>query len=191
MGVDTYFEGSFKLDRPLEPAQRAYLQRFSQTRRMKRDVGKLQDVADPTREAAGLPLGPEGAYFVGGGLHGYDHPSVINGNEPPQDQPGLWCKWVSSEDGQEIIWSGAEKFYWFVEWLEYLIEHFLVPWGYVLNGEAKWEGKPDDWSVEKEDLITCIEWGTIRVQDNVVEVTKVSREPIPEDYYDIWRRYHS
>jgi hypothetical protein len=34
-----------------------------------------------------------------------------------------------------------EKFYYYTEWLQYLCDHFLAPWGYVLNGEVTWEGE--------------------------------------------------
>jgi hypothetical protein len=40
-------------------------------------------------------------------------------------------------------WNNAEKFYEYVEWMRYLIEHFLAPWGYVLNGEVTWQGEDD------------------------------------------------
>jgi hypothetical protein len=56
------------------------------------------------------------------------------------------------------MWNGAEKFYYYVKWLEYLIEHFLAPWGYVLNGTVTWQGE------EGEDQ------GTITLADNDVTV---------------------
>jgi hypothetical protein len=39
------------------------------------------------------------------------------------------------------VWDGNEKFYHYAEWLEYLIGHFLAPWGYTLNGTVKWVGE--------------------------------------------------
>ena len=59
------FAGSLTLNRPLLPAQAAYLNRFFQTRRVTCSVEHLSDIPDPLREAVGLPLGTEGAYFVG------------------------------------------------------------------------------------------------------------------------------
>lgn len=81
---------------------------------------------------------------VGGtGFFGQDKDcSVINYNQPPTGQPSLWCDWIFSENGQIILVDETkEKFYGYVEWIEYLIKHFLSPWGYVLNGQVKWFGE--------------------------------------------------
>lgn len=55
-------------------------------------------------------------------------------------QPGLWCQWVIDENN-ELIWDGGEKFYNYVEWLQYYIKHFFEPWGVKLNGEITWQGE--------------------------------------------------
>lgn len=164
MGYTTDFTGQFTLDKTLTEAQHAYLDQFSLTRRMKRDVrvleGKLdkaitrhrmqlelaENFNDPIREAVFLPLGPDGAYFVGGGKDfGQQHDqSIIDYNDPPEGQPGLWCQWVPTKDGKGIEWNGAEKFYNYEEWLEYIIENFLISWGYTLNGEVEWYGENRD-----------------------------------------------
>jgi hypothetical protein len=73
-------------------------------------------------------------------------------------QPGLWCQWVISDDGTELEWDGGEKFYEYVAWLKYYINHFFSKWGVMLNGEITWEGE------ESGDL------GKIVVTDNVVKV---------------------
>lgn len=72
-------------------------------------------------------------------------------------QPGLWCQWVIDEDNQ-LVWDGGEKFYNYVEWLQYYITHFFEPWGVKLNGSFFWEGE------ESGDL------GKITVTDNVMDV---------------------
>jgi hypothetical protein len=51
---------------PMKPEHVTYLKAFNGTRRMKRDAGKAARLGDPLREAVGLPVGREGAYFVGG-----------------------------------------------------------------------------------------------------------------------------
>jgi hypothetical protein len=162
MGYHTDFTGRFDLDRPLALEHARFLYTFSRTRRMRRDVAKAGIMPDAVRLSVGLPLGPEAAYFVGGeGFHGQDRDeSVLDYNDPPSGQPGLWCKWAPTEDGRAIAWNGAEKFYDYVAWLEYLIRHFLRPWGYVLTGTVDWVGEADD------------DRGTIRVTSNVVEVTE-------------------
>jgi hypothetical protein len=151
----------------LKPEHAAYLKQFSGTRRMRRAAQKLKHCPDPLREAVGLPLGKEGAYFVsGGGWAGQDHDeSVLDYNRPPAGQPGLWCQWIPNALGTAIVWNGGEKFYDYVEWLEYLIGHFLAPWGYLLNGEMKWAGEDE------------VDQGTILVKDN--QVTALPDEPGP------------
>jgi hypothetical protein len=146
MGYTTEFEGRFNLDRPLTEEQAAYLRMFSRTRRMARDASRTALRSDPTREAVDLPVGTEGEYFVGeDGWAGQDNgPDVVNGNNAPSTQPGLWCQWVPTEDLAGIEWDGGEKFYRYEEWLRYIVENFLQPWGYTLNGEVTWEGEESD-----------------------------------------------
>ncbi len=55
----------FRAEPPLLPKRVAYLQRFNETRRMKRSVEALEQIPDPVSEAIGLPVGPDSAYFVG------------------------------------------------------------------------------------------------------------------------------
>lgn len=166
MGYTTSFDGEFAIDKPLAPEHREYLKAFSHTRRMKRKAELTAKRDDPAREAAGLAVGDEGGYFVGaGGMCGQEShgtPDIDDYNEPPKGQPGLWCQWEPNEDGTAIFWDGGEKFYYYVEWITYLIDHFLAPWGYVLNGTVEWSGE------EQGDV------GKIIVVDN--EVTeKVGR----------------
>jgi len=144
MGYTTEFTGKFWLNTPLEPAHRIYLQRFHDTRRMQRDVSKLP--ADPYAGAVGLPFGRQGEYFVSGtGFMGQDEDeSVTNGNRPPDSQPGLWCQWEPSSDGNVIMWDKGEKFYGYVDWINYLCERFLTPWGYTLDGSVRWQGEESD-----------------------------------------------
>lgn len=143
MGYTTDFTGKFNLDKPLTPQHCAYLEAFAQTRRMQRNAEATATMLDPIREVVGLPIGEQGGYFVGSPRdYGTDHtPDVTNYNNPPAGQPGLWCQWTPTEDGTAIEWDQGEKFYDYVEWLEYLIEHFLKPWGYVLNGAVDWQGE--------------------------------------------------
>src|SRR4051794_10619531 len=73
-----------------------------------------------------------------------DDPSIIDYNRPPSGQPGFWCRWIPSEDGGAVEWNGGEKFYDYLPWLAYLVEHFLGPWGYQLHGEVRWQGEESD-----------------------------------------------
>jgi hypothetical protein len=51
---------------------------------------------------------------------------------------------VPSPEGDELRWDQGEKFYDYVEWLGYVIEHFMKPWGRVLDGEVEWQGDDSD-----------------------------------------------
>lgn len=131
--------------------------------------------------------GKEGEYFVGAaGFAGQDRDaSVIDYNSPPgqigydvkmdfdtrykentrreqagECQPGLWCQWIveGDEDGMVLKWDEGEKFYNYVEWLKYLINHFFSKWGVLLNGEIQWYGE------DRSDM------GKIIVENNVVTV---------------------
>lgn len=146
MGYTTNFEGSISIDPPLKPEHLAYLAKFSDIRHMKRNEETLAKMADPLREAVGLPVGQSGEYFVGAsGFAGQDEDgSILNHNGEPSTQPGLWCQWAPNEQGTAFEWDGGEKFYEYTAWMEYLVAHFYTPWGYTLNGEITWEGEDDD-----------------------------------------------
>lgn len=174
MGYDTNFSGEFNLDKPLTVAHKAYLEAFASSRRMIRNAKLTEKRSDPIREAVGLPVGEDGGYFVGeGGFHGQDDgEDVVNHNSPPTDQPGLWCQWVPNELGTAIVWDEGEKFYEYIDWLEYLIQHFLAPWGYTLNGKVAWYGE------ENSDQ------GVIYVKNNKIQAIAamiVQDEPDWED----------
>jgi len=40
-----------------------------------------------------------------------------------------------------LEWDRGEKFYDYAEWLKYLIDTFLTPWGIELSGEVTWQGE--------------------------------------------------
>ena len=139
MGYNTKFEDEFQVTPYLKEEHLKYLSAFSETRRMKRDTDKALELPDPIRASVGLPIGENAAYFVGGaGFFGQDKDcSVINYNYLPNGQPSLWCDWIPSKNGQIILLDETrEKFYGYVEWIEYLTEHFLSPWGYKINGKG-------------------------------------------------------
>ena len=169
MGYTTDFCGQFDLDKPLTPEHKAYLAAFADTRRMKRNPVIVEGMQDDLRKAVGLPEGVEGGYYVGSeGKYGQDNDeSVVEYNQHPTGQPGLWCQWVPNKDGTAIVWDENEKFYYYVEWIEYIIEHFLKPWGYVVNGKVNWHG--EGW----------YDTGAIRIEDNIVvsAALRVSQPP--------------
>lgn len=129
---------------------------------------------DPIRKAVGLPIGKNGQYFTGsvairGKCVGHpalayttlqevypelfaeiasfsdEPPTLLSGyNFPPSGVPNLWCHWEPNVEGTAIQWDGGEKFGGYVSWLRYLLEHFLIPWHYKLNGRVHWRGEYDE-----------------------------------------------
>ena len=163
MGYSTDFSGELTIAPPLNADQVAYINKFSETRRMKRDETTTQTLPDPLREAVGLPVGKDGGYYVGGGGYRgqqHDQAGLVAYNYQPDDQPSLWCQWVVTEDGSKLEWNGSEKFYSYTQWLEYLIEHFFTPWGVKLNGQIRWFGEDSD------------DRGVIHVRDSVVRAVE-------------------
>jgi len=161
MGYTTDFYGSFEFNKPVEPWLIEYVNKFCETRRMKRDNEKIKELYSNWKDLCFKgELGIDGEYFIGGiGFMGQSSDdSVLNGNGPACTQPGLWCQWIVTEDGKYLEWDGGEKFYYYEEWLEYLIKNFFAPLGYVLNGDVEFQGEDYD------DL------GVIHVTDNMVDV---------------------
>ena len=72
--------------------------------------------------------------------------------------PNIWCNWTPTDDRKGIEWNGAEKFYNYIEWIEYLIAEVFAPKGYVLSGDVEWVG---------DDIFD--DQGIIRVVDNLVK----------------------
>lgn len=136
MGYNTEFSGNLFIKPDLLNEKLTnFLLRLSETRRMKRKVS--------------FDYGIEGEFYVeGGGDFGQNkEENIIDYNEPPSTQPGLWCDWrpfIVSETGNkaEVIgWNGNEKTYDSIEWIKYIVENFLLPFGYWLEGEVLWQGE--------------------------------------------------
>ena len=160
MGYTTYFDGAFQFDKPVTDELKTYINKFSDTRRMLRDNNKIKELFPNWKELCfNGELGDNGEYFIGGGenyLGDVRDGSVINHNNSG-NQPGLGCQWIINDDN-ELVWDEGEKFYNYVEWLEYLIQHFFAPLGYVLEGTVFYDGEDSD------------DFGKIIVTDNIVKV---------------------
>lgn len=91
MGYTTDFFGEFNLTPNLTKVQKDYLNKFSESRRLKRDVNKLMEhykgeYGYPGRDGTPEEIyGKDGQYFVGGeGFRGQDEEStIIDFNTPP------------------------------------------------------------------------------------------------------------
>jgi len=144
MGYTTIFKNKFNLNKPLDDVTFNFLKKLNATRRMARNVD--------------AKYGVEGEFYVDGtGLSGQGSESnIINFNGEPKTQPGLWCKWIPTEDRMHIEWDGGEKFYNYIEWMEYLISKVLAPRGYIVNGNVAWRGEDFD------------DTGVLEINDNMV-----------------------
>lgn len=153
MGYTTYFTGRFKLNKKLDQETHEFLNKFNETRRVKRDRAML-------KKLTGVDYGIDGEFYVDAtGWAGQDHSKdIIDYNEPPKTQPGLWCHWRPTEDGLFIEWDESEKFYEYVQWIEYLIEKVLEPKGYKLSGTVSYEGEDSS------------DFGKIVIKNNKVKV---------------------
>jgi|TARA_B110000238_G_scaffold116324_1_gene126262 hypothetical protein len=76
----------------------------------------------------------------------------------PNGKPSIWLQWeITEEDGKHYLeWDGGEKFYNYIDWIEYVIKYIFKGWGLELNGQIDWRG--EEW----EDN------GSITVKNNIV-----------------------
>src|SRR5690606_24127779 len=122
-----------------------------------------------------------GPYFVAGtGDYGQgDDPGIINFNQPPEGQPGLWCQWVPTGDGTATVWDGGENFYDSDDWMEYIIDHFLKPGAlakdklpflqanHICNGniDAQGEETDDRWRLVVKNNKVSVKRGRVVYDD--------------------------
>ena len=78
----------------------------------------------------------------------------------PTGKPSIWLQWIVEEyaDTHYLIWDGGEKFYSYIDWLEYLIKYFFKPNNLSITGRVRWRGE------EFDDM------GTINIEENEIEV---------------------
>jgi hypothetical protein len=82
------------------------------------------------------------------------------------DQRAVHCEWVLSKNqGRYYIrYSGGEKFYAYVEWLEFLIRHWLKPWGIELRGSVRYYGE----DAEDRGVIYAKGYQVKQVRDQII-----------------------
>ena len=159
MGYTTIFKGVFKFNKLPSDYMRNYINSFSKSRRMKRDINLIKK-EDPEWEKYSFKgeLGEEGEYYIKEGIYNQTS-SIINYNIPPKTQPSLWCDWIINEEG-DLCWDGVEKFYCYEDWLKYLIENFFEKENLISNGEVEFQGEYDE------------DKGIIQVKDNIVQLIR-------------------
>lgn len=103
-------------------------------------------------------------------LDEYNELRGIYDNDNLKGAPNGYNQWVPTKDGRHLEWDGEEKFYNYIEWLEWLISDFFRPKGIELNGSIDWRGE------DHEDA------GTIQVIKNhmtIIEKTLVGKVVCP------------
>lgn len=96
-------------------------------------------------------------------------------NRSAPGQPQLYCQWVPVGGGLGISYDGHEKFYRPIEWLTYLIEHFLAAEAWAsYTDDPQFDGFTFD-HVVSGIVVACRrdthELFTIEVRDNEVVKT--------------------
>ncbi len=145
MGYTTTFKGTLELNKQLTSEDYNFLVNLNKSRRMKLKVA--------------AKYGVEGEFYVNDDLSMWGKSDkVIDNNTPPSTQPGLWCQWVPTNDRFGIEWDSGEKAYNMEDWIFYIINRYLAPRGYVLNGkvEAYGEDPGDVWAIRVEDNVVRI-----------------------------------
>lgn len=119
LGSTTDFIGHVDIQPALNRSEIAYLTAFAQSRRFDRPGGPYDVPGNPrAEESAAVPSDRR--------------------NRVAPGQPELWCSWVPCWDGCCLAFSGDEKFHRPVEWLRYLIAHFLKPGALASKSEVHW-----------------------------------------------------
>lgn len=148
MGYTTTFTGYLEIGGKMTREFVKYINRFSYTRRMKRDNEKIKEIYPNWKQLCfNGELGKDGEYLaIQSNVFGQEKDdSILDYNRQAETQPGLWCQWVietnedmSDESIQEFTgklkWDGSEKFYYYTAWLRYMFENFFEPSGFILNG---------------------------------------------------------
>lgn len=176
MGYTTEFKGFWELSKDsqkctLTQKQSEYLNLFSNTRRMERNPEALWKKykgqhgngffdGELIKENINKIYGAWGEYFAfddnNHGQNGFLADDTIIDYNSPGNAPGLWCQWIV--DGNKILWDGNEKFYSYVEWIEFIIKNFLEHNNYFLNGTVRWKGEEFD------------DTGKIIINNNIITV---------------------
>ncbi len=154
------FRRHLKLSPIATPEQVLYIQNFAKTRRIKRDSAILMKRFNGEYGLNGN-YGIEGEFYVGGedAFSPDKDYSILDFDNPSSNQFSLKCEWTVTDDGKKLVWTKNELFYEYLNWLNYMIDNFFIPWNIKLNGTLTYQGQQ-----EKEDA------GIITVKNNIVSL---------------------
>ena len=142
---DPYFQGAFNLTPALSAAQAAYLDAFLAVQHGFWPPEYIRQQPDLLRDAVGLPLGEDAAFYVGhcsNGLKGR-HPFIDKHRTTspgPGDQPHCGrCPWQLSSDQRQLLPSKKKLTTMPLKWLAWLVTYILAPWKINLTGLASYD----------------------------------------------------
>lgn len=69
---------------------------------------------------------------------------IADDPDSAESNPGSYCQWVLTKDCRHLEWDGNEKFYNYVEWLQYLMDTVLTPIGVSVTGTVSFSGERSD-----------------------------------------------
>lgn len=168
MGYETQFEGYLKLSKPLTVERQRWFNDWSEIRKQHYGSEMLNNHYKGVGSLDG-DYGENGEFFgyvPSELIESYDetynweeYEQWINGenplmfpiegkqNNPPSNQPSLWCNWKIEGD---TLFCGLEdgygKFYGYLEWLEYIRLNILSKWGihFKEGNSIRWRGEDFD-----------------------------------------------
>lgn len=173
MGYNTDFDGEIKINPALPKDIANYIRDFSRVKHIKRDpevVPSLNDGKGLSYCFNGNP-GPDGCYYIG-------KDESLGTGEEELDGLSLWCDFTVSQDGSEIMWNQSSRTIKALEWISFLINHFIAPFGHVCNGtieccgdnfDDKWEICVENNEVTRNEIIAdvqiCVEGDAVSLVD--------------------------
>lgn len=168
MGYEIQFEGYLKLSKPLTVERQRWFNDWSEIRKQHYGSEMLNNHYKGVGSLDG-DYGENGEFFgyvPSELIESYDetynweeYEQWINGenplmfpiegkqNNPPSNQPSLWCNWKIEGD---TLFCGLEdgygKFYGYLEWLEYIRLNILSKWGihFKEGNSIRWRGEDFD-----------------------------------------------
>lgn len=164
MGYDTNFDGSIDIQPALSKELTDYIRQFSNIRHFKRDISKIHEL----NGGLGLSFclngnpGEDGCFYIGNDLK-TDLVSVSN--DEVLDGLSYWCDFTVKPDGTKILWTQAGKTRCGLEWVTFMINHLIAPFGHVCNGKFECQGDnfDDKWEI-------CVENNEVTRNDLAADV---------------------
>ena len=142
---DPYFQGAFQLSPALSAAQITYVQAFLSVQHGFWPLQYVQQQPDALREAVGLPLGEDAAFFVGHSSNGLKgrNPFIDKHNMSPAGPGGQphcgSCPWQLSDDGTQILPDKKILAAMPLKWLGWLVTKLFSHWNIDIRGVASYD----------------------------------------------------